>query len=95
MSDQKYFVRVYPNGMNKPCVKLQFSSEEEKEKYIKAEYWFCKEEENEYLTAGKTHTRQLAKHLLYAKRTTFAKKSGFSGNGKIWTRKIQNSNNAA
>lgn len=82
-------VRIYIGGpKNETAVaKVLFSDKDSKQKYIKAEYKFCKDAEDAYLAARFINQREKTKAELYAKRVTFAKQQNYvpkRGNKLVW-----------
>jgi hypothetical protein len=77
-TNKNFFVRIFEDGDGESTPTLVvFNSLAEKEKYIKKEYWFCKQEEVNCLSARYKEQRVKAKKDLFLKRVVFAKSEGF------------------
>ena len=97
MSEKEHVVRIYLNGAadtNSVAV-VVFPDQETKEKYIRKEYWYCKDQEIAYNAARSKAQREKTKDELYAKRVEFARTQGYApvkGNRLRWE-KVSNANN--
>lgn len=88
---KEIFVKIYPHGVDRDGnytnpVRLIFNSVEERDKYVRKEYSYCKTEEDAFLSAIFRADRIRCKNNLMLKRAEFAKLSGFLGADNRWTK---------
>lgn len=91
---QEIYVRIYPKGVDRDgkvnkadeC-RVVLQSAEERERYVRAEYKFCRQQEDDHLAAIYRKDRIRTKGALELRRAEFARSQGYEGLGSNrWTK---------